>query len=105
MAVQSKHLPQNIAQPEYLGDPGTWTERGPVGWVEPFPNPPWIGTTEIFTESAGLAQIRTLIYHQSVITPNGLNQTYTPPSMGIIDQWGQPVSPDVQDVQFFGSGG
>ena len=97
--------PQNITRPHFMGDQGTWDQRGPVGVVEPMPNPPWIGTTEIFTESVGMAYIRTQIYHASYIAPNGLAPFYTPPTMGTIGPYGQALSPDVENIDFYGSGG
>ena len=99
------HHPAAIRFPHYFGDEGTWTERGPVGVVEPMPNPPWIGTTEIYTQAVGLEYIRTMIYAEPSIYPNGIAPWYNPPGEAGIGPYGQPLSPEVGTVAFFGSGG
>ena len=97
--------PSALHRPRYLGDDGTWTERGPVGWTEPMPNPPWIGTTEIYTGTVGLDYIRTMVYFAPAVTPTGLSPAYDPPGHAGIGAYGQPLAPSVGNVEFFGTGG
>lgn len=102
---KNSNRPSQIQRPLYMGDQGTWTQRGPVGVVEQVPNPPWIGTTDVYTGTVGMSYIRTLLYMSPYITPNGLNPYYAPPNSGKISNWGQPLAPAVGEVEFYGSGG
>ena len=91
--------------PKYLGDEGTWTERGPVGYIQPVPSPLWIGTTLPFTNAVGLDAIRTLIYYSPSVAPTGALKNPMYPAQAGIGPWGQPLMPANQSISFFGTGG
>lgn len=104
----SRH-PAGLQKPVYLGNQGTWTERGPLPHGAPESWPRFNGFGALtFTNMAGIQAIRGLLYNFSAVQNNGgpvVPQDTTNPTT--VGPFGQPIMAQQQTpgAIYFGNAG
>lgn len=79
--------------PAYLGNSGTWTQRGPLGITPIYGYPPAIGTTLVFRNQVWINELLAHIYPMPNVTPNGANIITSMMKNAAIGATGQGVAP------------
>lgn len=97
-----------VTRPHYMGDGGTFDERGPLHYTVPTPGPAFNGLgPPVFSRMAGIRAIRGFLYAYSHVRNNGTAPAAPPTSnQAVIGPFGQPVVPGQSNgIGYFGSGG
>jgi hypothetical protein len=79
--------------PDYLGNSGTWTQRGPVGIPGIYGYPPAIGTTLVFRNQVWINELLGRVYPMPNVRPNGTGAIMSMPKNAGIGADGQGQVP------------